>query len=230
MKKIARLLGLGALALVVPCLHAADWTGTWKGNFEFQGTTVPIALHLAATGEKLTGSVERPDTPAVEIHDGEAKEKTVSFWINAEYDGTMYKVVFRGADENGRMKLIFGTEDGSWGTETTLSKEGGAGQGIEAGGSWKGSFEFEGTEVPLSFHLKTAEGKVTGTVEGLPAGVAEIHDGLVEGAEIRFSITTSYQGEAVKLVYRGRVGASEIQFSFGTDDGRWSTEMKARKA
>ncbi len=35
-------------------------------------------------------------------------------------------------------------------------------------GTWKGSFEFEGNPVPLTFHLTAADNVVTGTVEGLP--------------------------------------------------------------
>ena len=47
-----------------------------------------------------------------------------------------------------------------------------------ASGTWKGAVDFQGTSVPLTFHLTTAnDGAVTGTVEGLPTTPAEIHEG-----------------------------------------------------
>jgi len=98
-----------------------------------------------------------------------------------------------------------------------------------ASGTWKGSFDFNGTSVPLTFNLKVAGDGVTGTVEGLPTTPAEVHDGKVEGDAVTFWVTTDYQGETYKLVYKGKVSGDQIQFTFGTEDGSWGAEITAKK-
>jgi hypothetical protein len=96
-------------------------------------------------------------------------------------------------------------------------------------GTWKGTFDFNGTSVPLTFNLKIAGDGLTGTVEGLPTTPAELHDGKVDGDTISFWLTTDYQGETYKLVYKGKVSGDQIQFTFGTEDGSWGAEVTAKK-
>jgi hypothetical protein len=231
MKIGLRLLGLAALLVLAPCAYAADVTGTWKGSFDFQGTDVPIAIHLSAAGAAVAGTVERAGAPAAEIHDGKVTDDSLVFWINTEYEGATYKLVFKGKIATGQIDFIFGTEDGSWGTTLTAKKSVDADMpaGPDANGTWKGAFDFEGSPVPLTFHLKVAAGVVTGTVEGLPGGVAEIKEGKMDGDSMTFSVMTDYQGSPVKLVYKGKLSAGEIKFAFGTEDGSWGTEMTAAK-
>src|SRR5664280_1425057 len=143
MKNVLRLVGLFAFLAVLPTAHAADLTGTWKGAFDFQGTSVPLTFHLTVAGGGVTGTVEGLPTTPVEIHEGKVDGDTVTFWVNSDYQGTTYKLVYDGkvdgdtvtfsvttdyqgspvklvykgkisADE---IKFAFGTEDGSWGTE-----------------------------------------------------------------------------------------------------------------
>jgi len=232
MKNVVRLLGLTCLLVLVPCVYGADLTGTWKGSFDFQGTDVPIELHLTASGAVLTGTVVRTNMPAAEIHEGKVDGDAVTFWINADYEGSTYKIVFKGKTVASQIDFVFGTEDGSWGTSTTVKKAEAApatSSAPDANETWKGAFDFQGTSVPLVFHFKTTAGVVTGTVEGLPSGVASIKEGKADGDAIGFSIMTDYQGTPIKLVFRGKIAASEIKFTFGTEDGSWGTELTAGK-
>jgi hypothetical protein len=100
----------------------------------------------------------------------------------------------------------------------------------DATGNWKGAFDFQGTSVPLTFHLTATAGALAGTVEGLPTTPAEIQDGKVDGDTVTFSVTTDYQGTPVKLVYKGKVSADGIKFDFGTEDGSWSAELTVTKS
>jgi hypothetical protein len=99
----------------------------------------------------------------------------------------------------------------------------------DATGKWQGAFTFQDQSVPLTVELKGAS-TITGTVTGLPSGVAEIKDGKLDGDTLTFWIMTEYQGSAIKLVYKGKVSESEIKFAFGTEDGSWGTEFVAKKA
>jgi hypothetical protein len=97
-------------------------------------------------------------------------------------------------------------------------------------GIWKGSFDFNGNSVPLTFNLKAAGDSLTGTVEGLPTTPSEVHDGKVDGDTVSFWVATDYQGQTYKLVYKGKVSDDQIQFTFGTEDGSWGAEVTAKKS
>lgn len=104
-----------------------DVTGTWKGSFDFQGSPVPVTLHLASTGDAVTGTVEgmlegSPEKP-VDIHDGKLDGNTLTFWIDTQYQGETYKIVYKGTLTNGKIQLGFGTDDGSWSSDMTATKE-----------------------------------------------------------------------------------------------------------
>ena len=96
-------------------------------------------------------------------------------------------------------------------------------------GAWKGQFEFNGTPVPLTFDLKASGEALTGSVTGLPAGVAEIKEGKIQGADISFSIMSQYQGDPIKLVYKGQVQKDGIHFNMGTEDGSWGVDFVAKR-
>ena len=71
-----------------------------------------------------------------------------------------------------------------------------------------------------TFTLKADGEKLTGTVSGMMGGTdAEIKDGTVKGDEISFNIVRSFNGNEVKLLYKGKVSAGEIQFTQTRDGG-----------
>jgi hypothetical protein len=47
---------------------------------------------------------------------------------------------------------------------------------------------------------------------------------------VTFAVTTDSQGSPVRLVYKGKVSADGIKFSFGTEDGSWGTELTVVKS
>ncbi|HXI42649.1 MAG TPA: hypothetical protein VNH18_13755 [Bryobacteraceae bacterium] len=99
----------------------------------------------------------------------------------------------------------------------------------DATGKWKGNLETDDGSRELTFNLKAAGGNLTGTVEGLLDRSLELNEGKVEGATITFSVISEWDGNAVKLIYRGELVGDEIKFTMGTDDGSWSTEIKAKR-
>ena len=212
-------------------VRAADLSGTWKGSFQFNGDSYPLTLHLAAAGDAVTGTVEGLPTTPTEIHDGKVDGDAVTFWVNTDYQGTTYKLVYSGKVNGDQIAFTFGTEDESWSTLLTVkrSDEGAPPAALDVTGTWKGAFDFDGNNVPLTFHLTEAGGAVTGTVEGLPTTPAQIHEGKIDVNAITFWVLTDYQGETYKLVYTGKVSEGKIAFNFGTDDGGWGTTLTATK-
>jgi len=97
-------------------------------------------------------------------------------------------------------------------------------------GTWKGSFDYNGTAVPLTFDMKTDGDALTGTVSGLPTPKVDIKDGKIDGDALTFWVGIEFQGNPIKLVVKGKVAGDEITFNIGTEGGEWSTQLTAKKS
>ena len=237
MKLVLRLLLLLPLIAVLPGARAADVSGTWKGAFDFQGSSVPLTIHLKLDGAKVTGTVEGLPTTPTEIHDGALAGDTVTFWVNTDYEGQTYKLVYKGKIAPDQISFDFGTEDGSWSTPLTVKKsteEAAAAPpkapaAPDVTGDWSGTFDLNGTPTELKFHLKSAGSTVTGTIERAGTAPMEVREGKIEGDTVSFWITTEYEGETYTVVYKGKIAPGQIQFDFGTADNSWSASVTAKK-
>ena len=58
----------------------------------------------------------------------------------------------------------------------------------------------------------------------------EIQAGKLEGEAVTFWVQSEYQGQAVKLMFKGQVSGSEIRFHLSNEEGSWSTELVAKKS
>jgi hypothetical protein len=98
----------------------------------------------------------------------------------------------------------------------------------DATGKWKGSIDAGGETHELNFDLKASGDTVTGAFSagGQPS---EIKDGKIQGDTVSFWATAEYQGQPIKLVFKGQVLESEIHFTMGLDDGSWSTDLVVKK-
>lgn len=236
-KTLWMLVGVGVL-LLLPRAYGTDVSGTWKGAFDYQGKSVPLTFHLTMAGDAVKGSVEGLPTTPAGIQDGKTAGDKVSFWLNTDYQGETYKLVFTGQASSGGNEISFtlATEDGSWtaGLLARRSTATGAVMPPDVTGMWKGSFEFQGSAVPVTLTLTSTAGVVTGNVQGMiqgsPEKPVEIHNGKLDGDVLTFWVNTDYQGETYKILYSGRIAEGKIHLAFGTEDGSWSSEMTVGKA
>ncbi len=154
----------------------------------------------------------------------------LSFWVNTDYDGTTYKLIFNGKVSDEKIDFAFGTEDGNWGTSMTVKREAAAAAPADVTGVWKGSFDLFGSDTPVTFNLKSDGATVTGTVLNADGKSNEIHDGKIEGGVVTFWVNTEYQGENYVVAYKGKISGASINFDFGIPDGSWSSTVTAKKA
>ncbi|HEY1897438.1 MAG TPA: hypothetical protein VGG62_14245 [Terracidiphilus sp.] len=238
MKPDLRLFALFAFVSVLPGARAADPSGTWKGAFDYQGTSFNVTINLKIDGTSVTGTLEGlPSTPA-EIHDGSLAGDMVTFWINTDYQGQTYKIVYKGKVAADQISFDFGTADGSFSAPLTVKKSAPdtavapppPAAPADVNGNWKGSFDANGTLTELTFHLKSAGDAVTGTIERTGAPSMEVHEGKLVGDTVTFWINADYQGETYTIVYKGKVKPGQIDFDFGTADQSWSASVTAKKA
>jgi len=96
-------------------------------------------------------------------------------------------------------------------------------------GKWKGTIDAGGETHDLTFDLKASGDTLTGTFGAAGGQSSEIKDGKVQGDTVSFWAMSEYQGQAIKLVFKGQVLESEIHFTMGLDDGSWSTDLVAKK-
>ena len=99
----------------------------------------------------------------------------------------------------------------------------------DATGTWKGTLETQEGSHELTFSLKANGDKLTGTVSGLRDTDVTVDEGKVQGSTITFSVMSEWEGNPIKLVYKGEVGADEIKLTMGTDDGSWSTDLTVKR-
>jgi len=97
-------------------------------------------------------------------------------------------------------------------------------------GKWSGQFDFNGNAVPLTFDLKSSGDTLTGKVNGLPTDNCEIKDGKIDGSTVTFWLMTEYQGNAIKLVWTGKISGDQIDVTMGTEDGGFSVSFPIKKA
>jgi hypothetical protein len=101
---------------------APDISGLWKGDFEFNGNSMPITFNLQSKGAAVTGKIEGMGAAPIEIHDGKIDSNTVTFWINTDYQGQTYTLNYTGKISPDQIDFNFGTSDGSWGATLTAKK------------------------------------------------------------------------------------------------------------
>jgi len=235
MKLVFRLLSVIAFMSLLPGANAAEVSGTWKGAFDLHGSPVPLTITLKIDGTKVTGTVEGLPTTPAEIHDGALGGDTVTFWVNSDYQGQTYKVLYKGKVLADQISFDMSTEDGNWSAPLTVKRGGedaapAAPAAADVTGDWKGTFDANGTPMELKFHLKSSGGTVTGSIERADAPPMEVHEGKIEGDTVSFWITTDYQGQTYTVVYKGKVTAGQIEFDMGTADQSWSASVTVKKS
>jgi len=227
MKTLLRFLPVALLACLLPKAYAADLSGVWKGAFDFNDETIATTLHLSESGATITGTVEGLPTSPTAIHDGKLDGSLLSFWVNTDYQGETYKLIFKGKVGDQKIDFNFGTDDGSWGTAMSVKRE--ATDMADVTGTWKGSFDLFGADTPVTFNLKSDGATVTGAVLNADGKSNEIHDGKIDGTTVTFWVNTEYQGENYVVQYKGKISSDSINFDFGIPDGSWSSTVSAKK-
>jgi hypothetical protein len=100
----------------------ASLSGDWKGAFDFDGNSVPVVLHLTVKDAGVTGTMDGLPTSPTEIKEGKLDGDTLTFWVATDYEGTTYKLVFKGKVTDDEIHFQFGTEDGSFGADLVVKR------------------------------------------------------------------------------------------------------------
>ncbi len=86
-------------------------------------------------------------------------------------------------------------------------------------GKWVGQTPGrDGAMQDVTMTLKADGEKLTGTITGR-GGETAISDGTIKGSEISFNIVREFNGNSIKIVYKGTLAGDEIKFSRKMEGG-----------
>jgi hypothetical protein len=104
----------------------------------------------------------------------------------------------------------------------------------DATGKWTAQVPGRGgNTTEQTFALKADGAKLTGTLSGGQGGEVQITDGKVSGDDISFVVIRNFNGNDIKITFKGKVSANEIKFTRTIDMGDQGpppTEFVAKKA
>lgn len=89
-------------------------------------------------------------------------------------------------------------------------------------GTWKGTAEGPNGTMERTFVFKVEGSTLTGETTSTMLGKSVIEDGKVDGDNLSFSIRAKFQGDDVKLIYKGKVSGNEMTLNseFGGGGGQ----------
>ena len=80
-------------------------------------------------------------------------------------------------------------------------------------GNWKATAEGPNGQMERTFTFKVDGNKVTGETTSSMLGKSTITDGKIEGDTVSFSITANFNGDEMKIDYKGKIAADEIKLT-----------------
>ncbi len=223
---------LTTLTLGIPCsLIAADVTGKWKSEFDTQIGHLKYIYEFKADGEKLTGKALREregEKTETEIKDGKLSGNDISFAELVKFQDQEIRIDYKGRIAGDEIKFTRKVGDFAT-TEIVAKREKEAAASVA--GKWQAEFDTQVGKQKYIYEFKVDVEKLTGNAIGDIAGeksATEIKEGKVNGAEISFVEMVKFQGQDVRVDYKGKVAGDEIKFT-RTVDGSIKEELVANR-
>jgi hypothetical protein len=101
-------------------------------------------------------------------------------------------------------------------------------------GKWTAEVPGRGGNTATNTFVFKADGaKLTGTMDGGRGGPVEISDGKVDGDNVSFIVSRTFNDQTFKISFKGKISGNEIKFTRsieGMDNAPAPTEFTAKKA
>jgi hypothetical protein len=97
-------------------------------------------------------------------------------------------------------------------------------------GKWTAQVPGRGGQTrETTFNFKADGEKLTGTMSGMQNDL-EIQDGKLKGDDVSFSVKVNFQGNEMKMNYKGKLAGDEIKFTRQVENSdRPATEFTAKR-
>jgi hypothetical protein len=100
--------------------------------------------------------------------------------------------------------------------------------GADVTGKWTATFETQIGTQNYTYDFKVDGGKLTGTAKS-QLGEVQITEGTVNGDDISFVENVDFQGQPLKIAYKGKISGDEIKFTRNVAD-MVSEDLVAKRA
>jgi hypothetical protein len=105
-----------------------------------------------------------------------------------------------------------------------------AASAADISGNWKGTAEGPNGAIERTFTFKQDGAKLTGETNSQFTGKSTINDGKIEGDAISFSITANFQGNEMKIGYKGKITGDTIKLTSEFGGGGQTIEWTLKKS
>jgi uncharacterized protein YhdP len=109
----------GILLSLAAVMAAADVAGKWKGQIE--GAEHETIFTLKVDGSDITGTMTGPESKDFPLK-GTIKGDSISFTVDAEWQGSPIKLLLKGTVAGDEMKLDIANESGEWSSSFTAKR------------------------------------------------------------------------------------------------------------
>ncbi len=100
----------------------------------------------------------------------------------------------------------------------------------DVNGKWTAQVPGRGGETrEVTFTFKADGNQLTGSMTG-PRGEVQISDGKIDGDDISFAQVMEFNGNQMKLLFKGKVSGDEIKFKRQREGGDRTQEFTAKRA
>jgi hypothetical protein len=99
----------------------------------------------------------------------------------------------------------------------------------DVSGTWKAAIETPNGPFETTFSFKADGDKLTGTTSNRFQQDAPISEGKIDGDQISFVVVSTFQGNEVRVSYKGKVAGDEIKLTFEIAGRDGALEMTAKR-
>jgi hypothetical protein len=102
--------------------------------------------------------------------------------------------------------------------------------GADVSGKWTAQVPGRnGQTREQTFTFKADGEKLTGSVSGMQGNQMDISDGKISGSDISFNVTMNFNGNEMKMSYKGTVSGDEIKFTRSREGSDQKQEFTAKR-
>jgi opacity protein-like surface antigen len=96
-------------------------------------------------------------------------------------------------------------------------------------GTWKASTETPNGTFETTFVFKVDGTKLTGSTTNQMMGEKPISEGKIDGDDLTFTVNADFNGNQIKLDYKGKVTGNEMKLTLTLPGGDRTFDMTAKK-
>ena len=99
----------------------------------------------------------------------------------------------------------------------------------DVAGTWKATTDTPNGTFESTFVFKVDGAKLTGTTSSQMMAETALSDGKIDGDNLTFSVNANFNGDEVKLNYKGKVTGNEMKITIEIPGGDRTFELVAKK-